>query len=117
MKRRQPLRADPGKTAAWQRRSRKPLPAQGRKALREEGDLDAFRAAVARRSGGRCELAAPACDDAPHPAAHAHHVWPEDRDRGVHDPDRGLHVCAAGHRYVHEHPAMAAERGWLRGRS
>ena len=115
MKRGKALRADPAKTRAWQQRSRKPLPARGSKARREDGDVDAFRAAVKARSRGRCELGAPACSDEPHPGAHAHHRFPEDRDRGVHDPDRGWFCCPAGHAWVHAHPEAAAERGWLRG--
>jgi hypothetical protein len=111
-----PLRADPAKVRAWQQRSRKPIAAVGRKTTREADALDAFRAGVQGRSGGRCELGAPACDPDPHGGGAAHHVWPSDRDRGVHDPERGLWACWQGHAWVHDHPTEAERRGWL-GRS
>lgn len=90
-----------------------PLRQQGRKTKREQPDLDAFRTAIAQRSRGLCELATPACPVGPHPAAHAHHVAPSDRDRGLHDPARGLAACAVGHSYVHANPAESYQRGWL----
>lgn len=116
MERRKPLRANPEKTREWQRRSRKPLPKEGRKAERERSAVASFRAEVRRRAGGWCEGATPACPPHRHAGAHAHHVWPSDRDRGVHDPERGKLLCAAGHDWTHAHPAEAERRGLL-GRS
>lgn len=112
------LSRDPEKAAAWVQRSRKPLKRsplrqQGAKAKRERSAIDAFRTAIAQRSRGLCELATPACPPGPHPAAHAHHRCPADRDRGVHDPDRGLAACAAGHSFVHQNPALSYANGWL----
>lgn len=118
------LSRDPDRAAAWAMRSRKPLRRtpmkrggrirqQGAKANRERPALDAFRTAIAQRSRGLCELGTLACPPGPHPAAHAHHLAPSDRDRGIHDPDRGLAACARGHAYVHANPAEAYERGWL----
>ena len=121
LKRRTPLRADPAKTRAWRDRSRTnlarrtPLRATGAKAERERPALDAFRAELRRRSSGRCEVVTPGCPTTgPHAGAHAHHVWPEDRDAGHHDPARGLFLCADAHAWTHEHPAAAARLGTLR---
>lgn len=55
MKRRARLRADPAKTAAWQRRSRKPLRAK-RLTADERLDRDEIRQHVYRRDHYRCVL-------------------------------------------------------------
>lgn len=106
---------------AWQRKPRKALPKIGPKALREKAALKLFRRAVKANALGQCQ--APFGEYAPdgrwihvehsaswllHPGAHCHHVWPEDHDRGVHDPERGLYLCAGAHRWVHLNPADAA---------
>lgn len=113
LQRRTPLRTSIDSARAWERRSRKPLPAEGAKAKRERRDVAAFRKGVLERAGGRCELATPDCPPGAHAGAHAHHVFAGDRDRGAHDPARGLWCCAAGHGWVHTHPEMAYELGWL----
>lgn len=91
----------------------KPLARRGRKALREVSDLDAMRAIVRERNGGSCEIWTPSCEPGAHYGAHVHHVFPSDRDRGVHDPERCLYVCAPSHQFIHEHPAWARTRGYL----
>lgn len=116
MKRGGRLRSDPAKVRAWQDRSRRALPKIGRKARREAPDIASFRAAVKYRAGGWCETPTPACPPGRHEGAHAHHVWPSDRDRGIHDPARGLYVCFAAHRWIHAHTGAAQAHGWL-GRS
>ena len=126
-KRKTPLRADPAQTRDWQDRSRRRLPPTGRKAKREQSELDTFRAEVKARAQGWCEaqtvgaltttMAVEVCGTSfRHPGRHCHHVWPEDRDRGVHDPDRGLFLCAAAHGWAHTHPEQAAMLGLLRPR-
>ena len=86
---------------------RTPLNKKGRKARREESALAAFRAALRTRSRGLCEL------DCGRLGTDAHHCCPADRDRGVHDPDRGLFLCRWCHNRVHSHPAESYRRGWL----
>lgn len=94
----------------------------GKKALREQEARIEFARAVARNAGGYCEtmhlpvvVATMICTvPVVHAGAHAHHVWPEDRDRGVHDPNRGLWLCARAHDWSHTHPALAWEYGLLR---
>lgn len=109
---------DPEKFYAWQQRSRKPLKRTplakvGRKARREMEALAYFRSQVRTRAGGMCELRTPDCPTHEHPGAHAHHIAPADRDRGVHDPARGLFACAPGHSWVHANPEQARRRGLL----
>lgn len=102
---------------AFAAKPRKAIPKVGRKAKREEAALAAFRHDVKQRAGGYCEapwsgtradgtliLVAHSHTSEPHNGAHSHHVWPEDHDRGVHDPDRGLYLCAASHSWSHLNP-------------
>lgn len=97
---------------------------KGAKAERETPALDAFRFAVYERARGFCEVMVISdpqkpfpfyeiinsddrrmiCGiDSPHPGDNAHHVWPEDRDGGIHVPERGLYLCWRAHRWVHDH--------------
>lgn len=113
---------------AWDRkprtpilRSRKPLAVRGRKAKREEEALARFRRDLQNRSGGWCEAVErravdgdPVCSVFAHAGEHAHHVWPEDRDAGIHEADRGLYLCARAHAWAHAHPWEAALAGLLR---
>lgn len=109
MKRNKPLRANPAKTRAWQDRSRRPLAKVGAKTRREAADLAAFRRALKARAGGRCEIrVSPECTGI---GTDAHHMAPSDRDRGRHDPERGLWLCRAG--WVHRFPERAYEWGYL----
>lgn len=64
------------------------------------------RAVVCRRSDGRCEL----CGI--NPAAE----WQHRKNRsqgGTWAPTNGLHSCSGCHRWIHENPAAAVERGWM----
>lgn len=107
-----PRRTPIAATTRFLPRRRTPIPKIGRKARREAEALAAFRFAV--RSRAWCEGNTPACPYGPHPGAHAHHRWPEDRDAGRHDPARGLYLCAPGHAWVHANPREAGIRGLLR---
>lgn len=118
IERRTPLKRTPLK------RSRKPLPKVGRKGERERAAIDAFRAAVADRAHRQCEAAnivdvtgQRVCGRyGPHAGAHAHHLWPEDRRRGMHVPSRGLWLCPTAHDWAHNYapPGEAAALGLLR---
>lgn len=103
---------------AFQQRARKPIRKRGRKARREAGSIRAFAAALRARSGGWCEafdLTHPTiCGPARHNGHHPHHVWPEDHDRGVHDPLRGAWLCTTAHNWAHANPTAAAIAGLLR---
>lgn len=87
------------------------LAAVGRKARREAPALREFRRVIRERSGGACEIrVSPYCSGR---MDHAHHCCPADRDRGVHDPERGLGLCAACHAHVHAHPERSYRWGHL----
>jgi hypothetical protein len=92
---------------------RTPLRSVGRRKLRSLADERAFRTAVRERAGGECQIRSPWGPPGRHEGAHAHHVAPSDRRRGVHDPARGLWTCAECHSYAHLHPAESYRRGWL----
>lgn len=125
---------------AWEQKPRTPLrrtrlkQGKGTKAVREQPDIASFRERLQERSGGECEaqgvlywMTIAGGEMSPsdqlllvcgthdrHHGAHPHHVWPEDRDAGIHDPERGLWLCARSHAWAHDHPALAAEFGLLR---
>ena len=106
---------------------RTPLRRVGAKTHRERPALDAAREIVRARvycqAGGLSDLEGlPVCGPRfglpylwnVHPGDHAHHVWPEDRDRGVHDPDRMLYLCPTAHGWTHDHPLAAKALGLMR---
>jgi hypothetical protein len=102
---------------------RSPLARFGRKAKREAADLERFRVELRRRSGGWCEAQklnrppdyiVPVCIPYRHNGTQAHHVQPEDRDRGKHDPNRGLWICHVAHDWAHANPQDAKVVGLLR---
>lgn len=92
---------------------------------KEEREREArarFSQALEDRSGGICE-ASNVCDSfgrricgraGRHEGADPHHVWPEDRDAGLHDPARGKWLCRVAHRYVHAFPHEGSRLGLLR---
>lgn len=97
---------------------RTPLRQVGRKALREMAALRDFRQQVRVRAGGMCQGATPACPTHAHPGTDAHHLSSADRDRGNHDPARGVLLCRQAHAFVHANPEWAyARRLLLRGGS
>jgi hypothetical protein len=62
------------------------------------------------RSAGICEALTPACKRY---GTEFHHVLPRSRG-GQHEPGNGLYVCAPCHRFIHDHPAISRQAGWLR---
>lgn len=85
----------------------------GARKARTRGAEAQFKRALQDRSKGWCEVLTPACPTGLHAGSDAHHVCPSDRDRNVHDPDRGLWLCPAAHRWVHANPQSARRLGWL----
>lgn len=92
---------------------------KGAKAAREAPALAAFRLEL--KSRGWCEASgirwegAPVCGSTrTHHGEHPHHVYPEDRDRGIHDPARGLWLCPAAHDWAHANPEAAKHVRLLR---
>lgn len=132
-------RSEPPKRKTPLARSTKPIKrspikrSSGQKARREEDAWAACKAAVIERSHGYCEAwdaisprwgsasdaafdawSRGGCSSYRHEAADPHHVWPEDRDRGIHDPARVLALCRRSHDWAHDHPAHASALGLLR---
>ena len=110
---------------AWQARPRMPIGRRavpkkvGRRGKRLEASWQACRAQVISRSGGSCEGPdLPGIHPTyPHGASDVHHVWPEDRAAGVHDPERCLHLCRPIHAFVDDEPREAHALGLLRPES
>ena len=91
-------RAAVRKSSGATMRSRKPT-----------GPSEATREAVRRRSSGRCEVDAPGCRVV---AVHMHHRLTRAQGGG-HEAENLLLVCDSCHRYIHDQPEYAYERGWL----
>lgn len=93
-----------------EKRRLRPVGARKRRTLAAERR---FAEVLFTRSKGRCEVTSPACPPGMHVGHHPHHIWPSDRDRNVHDPDRGLWVCHVAHRWIHANPVTARSLGWI----
>ncbi len=74
-----------------------------------EGIPAANRDAVERRSNGWCEIAHLNCSGR---ATEVHHRLMRSQGGG-HDVDNLLHLCGAGHRFVHDNPEHSYGKGWL----
>lgn len=85
-----------------------PVPDKPRRARKGHGIPAESRAAVMRRSRGWCELRLPGCQG---DAATMHHR--KLRRAGDHRPVNLLDLCAACHRWVHDHTGYSYARGWL----
>lgn len=104
----------------------RPPRARGRRSERDEADRAEFARQLEDRSEGWCEaterlrivapeLALKVCTTGIlHKGTDPHHLFPEDRDRGVHDPSRGLWLCRHAHDWAHDHPRLAKSYGLLR---
>lgn len=121
-----PRQSKPLRRTAMKQGARKPIGQRGAKAEREQPALDAFRAAILVRSRGLCEGSRGGIIDGQlvtvahshtarkHPGGACHHLYPEDRDSGRHDPARGLLLCTACHSWAHANPKHAKTLGLLR---
>lgn len=70
---------------------------------------EATKTAVADRSNGWCEIVHLDCTGR---ASEIHHRLTRSQGGG-HELVNLLHLCAAGHRFVHAQPKLSYERGWL----
>lgn len=74
------------------------------------------RKARAELADNLCELGSPACFPGDHLGDQAHHRLMRST-RVDHSVDNLLWVCSPGHTWVHAHPRLSYEKGWLiRGR-
>jgi len=88
---------------------RTPLKRRSRKETARLARYQKARAAVAERSGFRCEARTRKCEGRLH---QVHHRKGRDGDL-IDDLDLLLGVCVWCHAYIHENPAESYERGWL----
>ncbi len=65
--------------------------------------------AVRTRSGGRCEAGTEVCTGR---AGHMHHRRMRSQG-GKHTTANLLDVCPACHRFIHDHPELSYQAGWL----
>jgi 5-methylcytosine-specific restriction endonuclease McrA len=112
VKRSRPLRSDPERTRAWQRRSARAW----RRTLARAGvaadDYRTVREARRVHAFGLCEIAGPTCTMY---GTEAHHVLPRSKG-GTDEFDGLLWVCQMCHSRTHQHPEWAKARGFLRDR-
>jgi hypothetical protein len=105
-----PLRRGRALTRAGRLSRTRPIRSVSRKELSRRADLTRFRRDVRVFAGGLCEARiSPVCAGN---GSQAHHRLP----RGQGGPDlasNGLWVCASCHAFIHAHPAISYERGWL----
>lgn len=85
---------------------RTPLRRVGRKGLSRAAVWRRCRQEVRHRCGGRCEARVP--DVCTVRMDHTHHLLPRSQG-GQDDPAALLGVCAACHRWIHDHHPIAAE--------
>jgi hypothetical protein len=120
LERKTPLRVDPLKIRAWQDRSRRPIPKVGAKTKRERPALDAARVVVKGRTWCQAHTlldahGVPICGTlCVHQGSDPHHMWPEDRDCGIHDPRRMLLLCRTSHDWADAHMTDAKTLGIIR---
>lgn len=96
-------------------RQRSPLRADGAQRSRPNPTVDAnwrkVRAEVAARTW--CEAPTAACPPGRHRGAHAHHVVLRSQG-GPDEAHNLLWVCHLAHDWIHAHPKLSYEQGWLR---
>ena len=92
-------------------RRRTPLRPMGRKGARDQADRRNIRRALMARSGGRCEARwSEFCTGV---GVHAHHLRRRSAG-GTNDLDNLIWVCAFDHQRIHDCPAEALVRGFLK---
>lgn len=69
----------------------------------------AVRSEIERRSGGRCEAAAPGCSGR---AVLIHHRRRRSQG-GSAEPSNGLHCCNSCHLFIHANVELSVRNGWL----
>lgn len=78
---------------------------RARKSIADKGSQHRARALVAARSNGLCEIC----------ALSVAREWHHRKNRsqgGTWAASNGMHLCAADHAWITEHPAEAARTGW-----
>lgn len=89
---------------------RRALPRLGKKARQDRKELRAAMKIVRARSHGHCEMTID--HDCTRIADHPHHIQRRGQG-GSNDPENILHVCFAGHRWIHDNVRQARFVGYL----
>lgn len=79
------------------------------KAPKGQGVWRKARTAVLERCGGICEARGVGCVGI---AVHVHHICRRSQG-GTNELSNLLGLCFVCHQWIHEHPAISKERGWL----
>ena len=79
------------------------------KAPKGQGVWRKARTAVLERCGGICEARGVGCVGV---AVHVHHICRRSQG-GTNDLSNLLGLCFVCHQWIHKHPAISKERGWL----
>jgi 5-methylcytosine-specific restriction endonuclease McrA len=96
---------------------RTPLRAIGKRSRLRDKEWKVNRALAMERAGGQCEYDHPGrIRDEPwrcHRAAvHVHHLLPSSAG-GSHRPSNLRALCLEHHDFIHAHPTVSYENGWL----
>lgn len=108
MKRSAPLRSDPAKTRAWQRRSAKPLPKMSEKVRADQPRRRKVREAVYERDGGCVLLRISTDHDCMGSPLTPHHIRKASQG-GPYDESNLVSICAIGNSWLEiDRPAARA---------
>lgn len=86
-----------------------PKPRKSARLAAYESEFREARVEVRKRSLGRCEASTEACTVT---AVHVHHRKLRSHG-GSNDPSNLLDLCTPCHEWIHAHPAVSYERGWM----
>ena len=89
---------------------RTPIRRRSAKKARTDAQLVQARRLVEARANGVCELNTPVCAGA---AVHVHHLLLRSQGGNTHDPALMAATCVPCHEFLHAHPKLSYERGWL----
>lgn len=84
----------------------------GPKAERQKADLEAARTVLRDRARRECE--ADFSENCTGWGTDPHHIWPSDRRKELHDPERMLWVCRLCHNEIDERRVEAERAGLIR---
>jgi 5-methylcytosine-specific restriction endonuclease McrA len=84
----------------------------GKRSRLRDKEWKVNRALAMERANGQCEMTGSNVGRCPKAATEVHHRLPTGRG-GSHDLSNLLAVCSEGHRWIHAHPTVSYELGWL----
>ncbi len=94
---------------------RTPIRRRSTRKAASDAEYAQAREQVMFRAYGRCEANTPACPLREHEAVHVHHRLPRSA-RVDHSLENLLACCTDAHDFIHAHPQISYENGWLLSR-